>query len=904
MNEPHGGLFDELDPARLLAAFDRYVPGALYVYRRAADGRSRLLYLSAGAADLYGHAAAELLADPRLFAARIHPEDRAVLESSIAAAFATTAPWRHEFRVLHPARGTRHVAAAADVERAADGSLLWFGHLHDITALKRVEVERLALMRRYQGAIELIGDGAWFYDLQADIFSFSPSWHGRLDCGDAPEVWRQRDWIALIDPGQQQAVVDATTELALGRSEVLSCEYRIRARGGEWRWLHARGAVIERDEQGAARLLSGTFADITARKEDERRMRVQARVMEAAPIGLFVADPSGEDFPLVYANPACRALFELPADGAPRTSVVDLSRHADETRALLRADLRHGRDGRHLWHHRRGDGAPAWLRVTTSPMELDSERPRLIGTVEDVSEDYAMRERLVRAREVAEQANEAKSRFIAHVSHELRTPLHGIMGLSELVASDTALPDQARRQAGEVHRAAQHLLTLIGDIIDMSAMEAGRLALSIETVPVARIIERVLRLALPVANEHGVALLADERLRGARRVRADSTRATQVLLNLVSNGIKYNRAGGCVALRLEQGPPGMLRIGVEDDGAGIAPEALDQLFEQFNRLGRELSAIEGSGIGLTIARNLAEAMGGALGVESRVGAGSMFWLDLPAAPDGPVTEETPTPGAPVTAPLTALRVLVAEDNVLSQDVFRRQLARLGCAATIVGDGVAAWDCWQRDDYDVLLTDVHMPGLDGLELARRIRGAEAGRARRTFIVGVSANALKEAERSALLHGMDDYVTKPLTLETLRAALARFVVPAPAHGANPVDAAEDALDLTQLARYVGDEPEVLAPFVLQLEVALAEDAGALRVALDSGALAGAREIAHRLKTTARTAGAGALVALCEQIEQAEDARALDTCRAHAEALGACMARIDQALAAQRALLPGGD
>ncbi|MBK6658357.1 MAG: response regulator [Proteobacteria bacterium] len=466
--------------------------------------------------------------------------------------------------------------------------------------------------------------------------------------------------------------------------------------------------------------------------------------------------------------------------------------------------------------------------------------------------------------------------------------------------------------SGEINKAAGHLLRLIGDIIDLSAIEAGRLALSVESVEISRVIDSVMQLALPVARRSSVALYADERLRVGRRITVDATRATQVLLNLVSNGIKYNRPNGHVALRLLEGQAGMLRIGVEDAGPGLSSDAMDQLFDQFNRLGREMTAIEGSGIGLTIAKSLTEAMGGTLGVSSAPGQGSTFWVEFALAPDGEWKQSSSAPAPPVdVVRLEGLRVLVAEDNLLSQSVFQSQLDRLGCSATIVGDGLDALREWLNNPFDALLSDVHMPSLDGLGLATRIREIESLEGRpRTYIVGVSANAMKDAERSALMHGMDAYATKPLTLESLQRVLASrpdfapVATPTPLQpgAASPTDSDLSVIDTRVLERLVGDDPEMVATFLERFVASLEEDADALVVALRAGAAGETSHLAHRLRSAVRTVGASQLESLLDEIEGAAGGADMANGETLISMLDVSVGKVRVAVAAQLLALAG--
>jgi two-component system, sensor histidine kinase len=383
-------------------------------------------------------------------------------------------------------------------------------------------------------------------------------------------------------------------------------------------------------------------------------------------------------------------------------------------------------------------------------------------------ENAAIAEERHRALLLAEHSNRAKGRFLAAVSHEMRTPLNGIMGMSEIVRDSSTEP-VTKQRAGVILSSAEHLKRVISDLLDLSRIEFGRPDLHAAPLDPRQALHEVTDLLAPVAAEKGLALhtLVEDSV--PTQVSGDAARIKQVLHNLVGNAIKFTAAGR-VDVELMQRAGGLV-FRVRDTGPGIAPVQLESIFDAFEQAGRDVPGKqrvqrrEGTGLGLTIARGLARAMGGDVRCTSTPGHGSRFDFDLAA----PTLQAAPAaPAAPAALPHFEGRVLLVDDNEVNAMVAQAMLERMGIAVQRAGDGHDALQAMSKKPFAVVLMDCRMPLLDGLEATRRWRRMETGA--RLPIIGVTANVTEEDRRECLDAGMDDFLPKPFQIGELAAILA--------------------------------------------------------------------------------------------------------------------------------------
>ncbi len=395
---------------------------------------------------------------------------------------------------------------------------------------------------------------------------------------------------------------------------------------------------------------------------------------------------------------------------------------------------------------------------------------------------------LVQARDAANAANVLKSQFLANMSHEIRTPLNGVLAMAE-VMSMGELASVQRERLDVIRQSGGLLLAVLNDVLDLSKIEAGKLALLVDDFDLESVVGPTRESFAVMAERKGLTFTLDvaDAARGAWR--GDADRIRQVLGNLVSNAIKFTLQGE-VEASFDLAPhSGALRLTVRDTGVGIASEKQAALFEKFTQADNTATRrFGGTGLGLAICRELTQMMGGVISVESREGRGSVFCVELPLERGEMALDRVAEAQAPEATDEGALRLLAAEDNPTNQQVLAAVMGSLGLEVEIVADGKLAFEAWRAGTYDLILMDIQMPVMDGIDSARAIRAAEAetGR-RRTPIVALTANALSHQVEEYLAAGMDGHVAKPIEIAKLYDAISRALNEAAAAGQGAATAA---------------------------------------------------------------------------------------------------------------------
>jgi len=499
-----------------------------------------------------------------------------------------------------------------------------------------------------------------------------------------------------------------------------------------------------------------------AMRESELRFRT---ILNNVPIGVLYSDLSGE---VKQTNARFCEMTGYAEHEVLQMHLTDYTHPDDLAKdAVLAAQLIDG-DVPMVRHHKRyltKDSRMVWVQTTASLLRDEHGAPqRILCVVEDITEHLRLQD-AERARDLAEAANQAKSEFLSRMSHELRTPLNAMLGFAQLLELDTRTPLTTSQQpwVAQIQQAGWHLLEMINDVLDLSRIESGNLRLQTTPLDLPELLNASLALVTADAQRRNITITIDL-ASGAAAMLADATRVKQILTNLLSNAVKYNHDGGRIHVASRVREPDAVEIAVTDTGIGMSEQQLDDLFQPFNRLGRERSTLQGTGIGLVISQRLAELMGGALRARSTEGEGSSFILALPMVTDPDTVPSHLDQLAPEQPQYHTRRVHYVEDNETNVEVMRGILAQrpqVEMAVSITGlDGLAAI---RLNRPDLILLDMHLPDISGLELLRHL---QADPETQTIpVVVVSADALAKETEEALAAGATRYLTKPVSVAEL-------------------------------------------------------------------------------------------------------------------------------------------
>jgi len=833
----------------------------------------------------------------------VAPEDAAIVEGLLlrlirgeqVGTFDVTMLCKDGRRVVLEGNVSAHIQEGAP--------LVTRGIFRDVTQRKLVEGQLSVVRERLGLALRGSKLALWDFDVDAGRVFLSEDWGTILGTERRDVVVPIASLTSIVHPDDLPGITAAAFAAFKGERPEYLVEHRVRTADGRWKWIQSHGMVTERSARGRAKRMTGTNADIDARKHAEEAMTAAERRLREVTDGLPGAVYQfqwlgGNRLRFNFLSAGVLDLLGVGREAimrAPR--VVFGAIVKDDRRAFLESLRTAITSGALEWSHefrvQRKDGRVVWSRSVASRLGTGADSV-WNGYWVDISSLVEAERTLREARDAAESANRAKSAFLAAMSHEIRTPMNAILGMVELLEISSTNREH-RDMLSVINASSQSLLQILNDVLDLSKVEAGHLTLAPVPSSLGELVRSVALTFADGARRKGLALEwhADTAL--APRLMFDPARLRQILLNLVGNGVKFTESG-TVSIRarvVDAGPAAQrIEIVVKDSGIGISLEDQDRLFQPFVQAEAPSSRKRGgTGLGLAISRRLAELMNGSLALTSEPGHGTTVILSLELdvvtdpgrldAHDGSFE----LPALPAGAPRLSerrRRILVVDDNEFNRAVLARQVAALGYEAEQASDGEEALQLVERNDYALILADCQMPGMDGFEFAREVRKAESTGSRgRIPIVAWTANVMPDDMAACRDAGMDDVLAKPSALPTVQRVLRAWVDRAgdtarvaPAGPPAPPPPADGApIDRMQLRAIMDGDAALEAEMLAGFRTASVKEAAALRDALakrDCGAI---RHASHRMKGLARLVAASSLASVCERLERQARAGCVD-------------------------------
>jgi PAS domain S-box-containing protein len=707
----------------------------------------------------------------RAWEERVHPDDLPRVQQALAAYLDRRAPvYEIEYRIRRYDGTVRWVLARGQAVWDSGGRpIRLVGSHQDVTERKDVEEALAASDARFAAFMDHTPTACFIKDASGRLLYVNRAYERALGLSAAQiigrldrELW-PAEALAESRPNEQPVLAGASTEVVqtLPASD-----------GSSTRWLILRFPF---SDARAGSCIGGVAVEITARERAEAAQaaaetRYRQVVVQASEI-IYETDAAGR---LTFYNPSGMLAFRYPAEDLIGRHYLDFVHPADRRRVERLYNLQFARRRPRTSYEVRSvtrDGCELWLAQNVELLLHAGEPAGFRVVARDVTERKRAEVALRAAMEAAEAAGRAKSRFLAMVSHEIRTPLNGIIGMTSLLLDTPLTPGQLDR-VETIRASGDALLSIVNEILDFSKIEAGKLDLDRLDFDIRTVAEEAADLVADAARQKGLGLSIVVDPGVPSGLWGDPGRVRQILLNYLSNAVKFTAAG---EIRVHIACVGsQIRCAVSDTGIGLSPEQQSRLFTPFTQVDSSMARrFAGTGLGLAICRQLAELMGGAVGVESAPGKGSTFWFTFPleiAEARSSAKSPRPFPGGSFSG-----HVLVAEDNITNQKVARLMLERMGCKVDTVADGQEAIDAVRLGRYDLVLMDCQMPDVDGYAATEAIRQMEEATGGRIPIVALTANVLEGEQDRCLASGMDGYMFKPIRGDALTAVIGRWLPP---------------------------------------------------------------------------------------------------------------------------------
>ena len=747
--------------------------------------------------DLIGRTAAEALGEPVSDQAGRLRDERQLLESAVAVS-------REVEKVRADGRSQTVVINKFPIFDS-DGNLTAFGTSSvDITERKEAEEalrrahgeleqrveERTRQLReseeRIRSIVETAVDGIITINRRGVIDSFNAA-AGKIFGYPAKQMIGKNVSMLMPEPHAGRHDGYLSHYLETGEAKIIGIGREVQAlrENGE---VFPMSLAVSEFRLGETSVFTGIVRDLSELKQAQDELRISedrlSKSQTFANVGTF--DRNIETGELHWSERAPTMFGFEPGEQTTTFERFAATIHPDDRaweaaakKACIEEGARYDVEYRVIWP----DGSVHWINSRADAVrDADGKPVRFVGMLRDITARKKAEEALQTAVDTANRANLAKSAFLSSMSHELRTPLNAVLGFGQMLEGNSSEPltESQRFCVDHITSGGRHLLELINDVLELAQIEAGKINVSLTDVSVMSILDDCLPMVEGMAEQRGIEIVGPRHELARDIVRADAMRLRQILLNLLSNAVKYNRDGGAVTIELDDSAGDMLRIGIADTGMGIASNRQGELFQPFSRLGVENSKIEGTGIGLTVTKQLVELMGGDIGFESTFGKGSTFWIELPLADKDAIVddEEAVTSDRDALNSLTGIygTLLYVEDNPANLELMEIIVSRIDGLTMISADNAELGLELARSRLpDIIILDINLPGMNGFEALKALQCLDE--TADIPVLALSASAMPVDIESGIEAGFRSYLTKPISVEEVITAIRQALKSAP-------------------------------------------------------------------------------------------------------------------------------